>query len=136
MKDETAKTALLDRAFLTAAAGRIAWGALALAAPRLNARLAGVGDRATPEVVYLTRIFGARAIALGLGYLGGDEPARRRWQRVCLFVDTADTAGGLGHLLRGDVRRGSALAMTLLTGSYAVLGGIGLLNRRRNIHNS
>lgn len=120
----------LQKAFLGLAAGRVAWGVLALAAPRLNTRLAGMADRATPETVYLIRIFGARALALGLGYLGSDQRARIRWQRLCLIMDSLDTLSGLGHLLRGDTRRGTALAFTTLTGGYAAIGLGGLLADR------
>ncbi|MQA09512.1 MAG: hypothetical protein GEU98_13350 [Pseudonocardiaceae bacterium] len=77
----------MNKAFGCAAVGRIAWGTLALVAPRLNTRLVGAADRTTPEVVYLIRIFGARAVALGVGYLASDRPARTMWQRLCLLMD-------------------------------------------------
>ena len=121
----------LHRAFEAAATGRIVWGALALLAPGLNLRVAGVGDRDTPEMRYLIRVFGARAAALGLGYLLADEDERRRWRRICLFVDTTDTAHGAAHVIRGDIRRGSAAALTAATGTYATLGLIGLMSDRK-----
>lgn len=62
----------MERALEMAAGGRVAWGVLALAAPGLNVRLAGIGDRDGPELRYMIRIFGSRAAALGLGYLLGD----------------------------------------------------------------
>lgn len=120
----------LRRAFRGAATGRIVWGVLALLAPRLNARLAGGPDRVTPEVIYLIRVFGSRALALGLGYLLSDRRARERWQRLCLIVDVSDTVAGLSHLVRGDVRRGSAAALTAVTGTYAALGVAGVLTTR------
>lgn len=125
------KTTTLSRAFETAALGRIAWGALALVAPGLNVRAAGTADRDSPEMRYLVRVFGARAAALGIGYLLADEDERRRWRRICLFVDTTDTVHGAAHVLRGDIRRGSAAALTTATGTYAALGLIGLWSDRR-----
>lgn len=105
----------------TAASGRVVWGALALAAPGLNMKLAGMGHRETPELRYMIRIFGSRAVALGVGYLLSDPAARRRWGRLCLLVDACDTAAGLVHLIRGDVPRGAAAGLVAITGTYAAL---------------
>ena len=117
----------LERGFQAAAIGRIAWGVAALVAPGLNVRAAGIGDRETPEVRYLVRIFGARAAALGLGYLLANDVERRRWRRICLFVDTADTVHGAAQVVRGDVPRAAAAALTAATGTYAALGLTGVL---------
>ncbi|MGI5171793.1 hypothetical protein ACQEU3_46355 [Spirillospora sp. CA-253888] len=68
----------MKRALETAAAGRIAWGALALAAPGLNVKLAAMRHRDAPELRYMIRVFGSRALALGLGYLLSEPAARRR----------------------------------------------------------
>ncbi|MEU8803053.1 hypothetical protein [Spirillospora sp. NPDC048819] len=111
----------MERAMETAASGRVVWGALALAAPGLNVKLAGMGHRDTPELRYMIRIFGSRAVALGAGYLLSDPAARRRWRRLCLLVDACDTAAGLVHLIRGDVPRGAAAGLTAITGTYAAL---------------
>ncbi|GAA1592997.1 hypothetical protein GCM10009678_89010 [Actinomadura kijaniata] len=116
----------MERVLEAAAGGRIAWGALALAAPGLNVRLAGAADRDTPEIRYLIRVFGSRALALGLGYLLSDPRARRRWRRICLAVDLCDTAAGAVHLVRGDVPRASAAGLTAFTGGYAALGLLAL----------
>ncbi|MFI6517935.1 hypothetical protein ACIBF1_20430 [Spirillospora sp. NPDC050679] len=116
----------MKRAMETAAAGRVAWGALALAAPGLNVKLAGMRDRDTPELRYMIRVFGSRAVALGLGYLLSEPAARRRWRRLCLMVDLCDTSAGTAHLVRGDIRRGPAAALTAITGGYAALGILAL----------
>ena len=117
----------LRRGFEAAAVGRIVWGLAALATPGLNVRAAGIRVRDTPELRYLIRIFGARAAALGIGYLLASDEERRRWRRICLFVDSADTLHGAAHVIRGDVPRASAAALTVATGSYAALGLVGLL---------
>ncbi|WP_207939031.1 hypothetical protein [Actinomadura darangshiensis] len=121
----------MERALEMAASGRVVWGALALAAPGLNVKLAGIGDRDTPELRYLIRIFGSRAVALGLGYLLSDPAARRRWRRLCLMVDVCDTAAGLAHVVRGDVPRGSAAGLAAITGGYATLGLLALRAEER-----
>ncbi|MEU8344067.1 hypothetical protein AB0C74_20410 [Spirillospora sp. NPDC048832] len=116
----------MERAMEMLAGGRVAWGALALAAPGLNVRLAGMGSRDTPELRYLIRVFGSRAVALGAGYLMSDPAARRRWRRLCLLVDACDTAAGLVHLARGDVPRGAAAGLVSITGAYAVIDALAL----------
>ncbi|WP_280317007.1 hypothetical protein [Nocardia wallacei] len=102
------------------AAGRIALGAAALLAPRQLGRALGI--RLSPESVYLTRIFGARAVALGLGYLTAPATERPRWQRLALMVDILDTTHGAGHLVRGDVARSASAPLVALTATYMAIG--------------
>ncbi len=75
-----------------------------------------------PELDYMTRIFGARAIALGAGYLGTSGRDRRLLQRLAFLVDVVDTVGGIGHLRRGDMPRHTSEALVALTGVYAAIG--------------
>ena len=71
----------------------------------------------------MTRIFGGRALALGAGYLLSEPgPGRRLWQHLALIVDVTDTATGLAHVARRDLGHGNAVALTALTGTYAVIG--------------
>ena len=86
----------------------------------------GAGYAATPELDYMNRVFGARAFALGSGYLLSSGDARRLWQRLAFAIDVSDTIAGIGHLRRGDIPRGSAIAATALTGSYMLVGAAGL----------
>ena len=55
----------------------------------------------TPELEYMTRVFGVRAVALGVGYLASSGDARRLWHRLWLLCDAADTAMGAGMLASG-----------------------------------
>ena len=124
----TAQTTTADLLQITLrgmAAGRIALGAASLAAPGALARALGVQQ--TPELDYMTRIFGARAVALGLGYLTTPEAERPRWQRLSLMVDITDTAHGAAHLVRGDLPRPAAVAMVALTGGYMTVGATRLV---------
>jgi hypothetical protein len=70
----------------------------------------------------MNRVFGARAIGLGSGYLLSSGDARRLWQRLAFVIDTSDTIAGIGHLRRGDIPLASALAATALTGGYMLVG--------------
>ena len=84
------------------AAFRIGLGAASWIAPRSLAQLYGVPEKqVTSELEYMTRVFGARAVALGVGYLASSGNARKLWVRLWLLVDTADTAMGAGMLSRG-----------------------------------
>ena len=106
----------LGTAMTGLAAFRIALGAASWIAPRRMARTFGAADGAvTPELEYMTRVFGVRAIALGVGYLASSGDARGLWHRLWLLCDTADTAMGVGMVAGGrlDPKVGaSALATT------------------------
>lgn len=126
--------AALRRAFTAAAVGRILLGATAFAYPASQTRMNGVPDHVlSTELKYLIRIFGARALALGVGYLSSDEPNRRRWQYIGLMVDTLDNLNALmemKRLERGDPRIRSLLSLMAVTGPYAILGAVGAVTRR------
>jgi hypothetical protein len=98
------------------AAFRIALGAASWIAPGPLARAYGVPEeRLTPELEYMTRVFGVRAVALGVGYLASSGEARGLWHRVWLLCDAADTVMGAGMLASGRLspdRGVSALATT------------------------
>jgi hypothetical protein len=120
-----------DRAFELLALGRVVWGVAAYLAPDANARVAGLPGRPSGETVYLTRVFGSRAFALGSGYLLSDARHRKVWQRLGLVVDVGDTMAGIVHLVRGDVPRRSAALLTLATGTYAAVGAAGVAKSLR-----
>src|SRR5206468_3247597 len=104
------------------AAFRIGLGAASWIAPGPLARLYGVPKkRLTPELEYMTRIFGARAVALGIGYLASSGNARRLWVRLWLLVDTADTAMGAGMMSGGRLGpKVGALALATTTPAMAL----------------
>jgi hypothetical protein len=102
------------------ALGRVLLAAASLAAPRGFAKIVGVTP--SPELTYMTRIYGARACAMGLAYLTSATAERRRWKRFSLAVDTIDTVNGFAHLLRRDLPLRAVLSMVALTGTYAAIG--------------
>jgi hypothetical protein len=110
----------VDAGLTAMALGRLALGALSLASPRAGARLFGMERSLSPELTYMARVFGIRAIALGAGYLASEGEARRLWQRLAFARDISDTVAGAGHLRRGDLP--PALPLTAMTGTYAAIG--------------
>jgi alanine dehydrogenase len=86
------------------AAFRIALGAASWIAPRRMARSYGLPEeQVTPSLVYMTRIFGVRAIALGVGYLASSGEGRGLWHRLWVLCDTADTIMGAGMVANGEL---------------------------------
>lgn len=79
---------------LNLARGRVALGVAAFAAPGLTVKLMGLGG-GDPGRDFVTRMFAAREIALGAGYLLSGDPGRRLWGRLGLAVDSLDTVNGL-----------------------------------------
>jgi hypothetical protein len=95
---------LLGNGMTGLAAFRIALGAASWIAPRTLARSNGVGgEQMTPALEYMTRVFGVRAIALGVGYLSSSGDARRLWHRLWLLCDAADTVMGVGMVAGGRI---------------------------------
>jgi hypothetical protein len=96
---------------------RIALGTAAWVAPRRLSRSFGVPEeRITPELDYMNRVFGVRAVTLGVGYLAASPEARPLWHRLWLLCDTADTVMGAGMVHRGSLRGKSAAGGLATTG--------------------
>jgi hypothetical protein len=101
---------------------RIVLGAAAWAAPGRLSRAFGVPEsRITAELDYMNRVFGVRAITLGLGYLAASEEGRALWHRLWLLCDTADTAMGAAMVARGRLGGRSGAAALLTTGLAAAI---------------
>jgi hypothetical protein len=105
----------VDGMMTNLARGRVALGLAALAAPRLTVKLMGLGGAADPGRDYVARMFAAREIALGAGYLLSDGDARRLWARLGLAVDSLDVLNGLKT-------RGS-LPLWVTAGAVGIAGG-------------
>jgi hypothetical protein len=99
------------------AAFRIVLGTVAWVAPRGLSRLFGVPpERVTPELEYMNRVFGVRAVTLGVGYLASSGEARRLWHRLWILCDAADTAMGTRMVARGRLGPYTGAAALLTTG--------------------
>jgi hypothetical protein len=99
------------------AAFRIALGAFAWIAPRTMNRIFGV-PRAdgSSALIYMNRVFGVRAVSLGVGYLASSGEARELWHRLWLLCDSADTAMGAAMVARGELTGLTALQALAITG--------------------
>lgn len=128
---EVKKSSGLDGALRGLAIGRLVVGAVARLSPGPTSRLSLSGPSAGPEYDYMTRVFGARAIALGTGYLASDGYARRLWQRLAFFCDVSDTIAGVAILRPGSVPTPAGVWLTALTGTYAAIGAARILEDAR-----
>jgi hypothetical protein len=107
---------------------RIVLGAASWIAPRQVSRAFGVSEsRITPELEYMTRVFGVRAVTLGVGYLASSGDGRALWHRLWLLCDTADTAMGAAMVRRGELEGLSAAAALTTTGGAATIDLAGFL---------
>lgn len=104
------------------AAVRIVLGAFAWLAPRALNRVFAVPRRdESAALIYMNRVFGVRAVALGVGYLASEGEARALWHRLWLLCDGADTVMGAGMVLRGELRGLTAIqALGITAGATAI----------------
>ncbi len=117
-----------ERIPIALATGRLALGTGAWLAPTRSARALQLPSSGRPESHYLLRIYGIRAIALGLStLLAPAGPQRGRAQRIGLLVDIADTLAAPASRLASPARQLSQL----LTGTYATLGALALARSPR-----
>ncbi|MBG6093448.1 hypothetical protein [Actinomadura viridis] len=112
---EDQKRDRVDDLMVHLARGRVALGAAAFAAPGLTVRLIGMGKGGDAGRDYMTRMFAAREIALGAGYLLSRGSSRRTWARLGLAVDSLDIVNGL--------RSRQGLPLWVTAGAVAVAGG-------------
>ncbi len=94
------------RAACLYAASRVGLGALLVAVPRVVEGWVGPGARRS-EAKMLTRVAGARDLALGLGTLMAlrEGTPVRRWLQVAAAVDASDALVSLGALRHLTARR-------------------------------
>ncbi|GAA4082255.1 hypothetical protein GCM10022214_46670 [Actinomadura miaoliensis] len=110
----------MDDLLLQVARGRVALGVAGLAAPRLTTRLVGMGRGPDAGRDFVVRMFAAREIVLGAGYLLGDRASRRTWARYGLLADALDTVAALKT--RGGVPPWATAGAAAAAGACAALG--------------
>jgi hypothetical protein len=111
---EDQKRDRVDDLMVQVARGRVALGVAALTVPGLTVRLMGLGRGTDHGRDVVTRMFAAREIALGAGYLLSGDPHRKLWARLGLVVDALDTATA--------VRSRKGLPLWASAGATAVAG--------------
>lgn len=101
---------------------RIGLGAFAWLAPRAMNRIFGVPrSDDSPAFVYMNRVFGVRAVTLGIGYLASSGEARKLWHRLWLLCDAADTTMGAAMVARRELTGlTAAQALTITGGATAI----------------
>jgi hypothetical protein len=101
---------------------RVVLGTFAWVAPRTMNRIFGVPRRDdSPALIYMNRVFGVRAISLGVGYLTSSGEARALWQRLWLLCDAADTAMGVAMTARGELSAVTAVQALAITGGATAI---------------
>lgn len=110
----------VDELMVQVARGRVALGVTAFAAPALTVRLMGMGRGADAGRDFVTRMFAAREIALGAGYLLSGEDGRRLWARLGLGVDALDSVTALRG--RKGVPLWAAAGALAVSGSAVAVG--------------
>jgi len=91
--------------------GRVAVGSVALANPDLAAKLFQLDPATNPQLLYLTRLFGSREIALGLVTLLARDKTRRNLVLAGILVDAADAATGYLAMQEGTVSKKTAFTL-------------------------
>lgn len=111
---------------------RIGLGAFAWLAPRAMNRLFGVPrSDDSPAFVYMNRVFGVRAVTLGIGYLASSGEARKLWHRLWLLCDAADTTMGTAMVARRELTGLTAAQALAITGGATAID-IAALQRSRS----
>ena len=103
------------------AAGRIVLGVTSLVAPRAFATAVGVVNP-SDELSYMTRVYGARAVAMGTGYLTATPHEQARWAKLSLAIDISDTIAGTRQAFPNRTSRRPVAVMIVLTATYAAVG--------------
>ncbi len=91
--------------------GRIAVGTLAVASPDRAAKTFQLDATANPQLSYVTRLFGAREIALGLATVLSSGKTRRNLILLGILVDASDVATGYLGVQDGAVSQKTAAAL-------------------------
>lgn len=110
--------------------GRIAVGAVSLLTPGLAGRAMLLDPDENPQLPYLTRLFGAREIALGAVTLTATGATRDRLLTAGIAVDTADAATGVVGAARGQVSKVAGLGLAAVALGAVATGVAGMSGKR------
>lgn len=110
--------------------GRIAIGAASLYDPTMTARRMMLDPAGSPQLPYLTRLFGTREIAIGTATLLASGASRRNLVLLGVLVDAADAAAGYLATKDGSVPAKAGQGMTAVASGAVVAGLVGLRSRR------
>jgi hypothetical protein len=99
-----------DRRLLALIGGRLVVGGGALLAPRLTGRVFGIDPDQNPAAPYVGRLFGVRAVLMGLSLAASTGDEREHQLRGGVAVDIVDALAAIAALRTGglDARAGAA----------------------------
>lgn len=107
------------------ALARIAFGTAAWVAPHGTLKVAGVPID-SPRAPYLSRMFGAREVALGAMQMLASGDQRDALIKVGIAVDASDAVAGLLTMRGGAVSKPKALLLGAVAASAVVTGVLAL----------
>ncbi len=107
----------------TMALTRIGAGALSWAQPEQAARSFGIKGETN---AYLSRLFGIRDIALGLGLMSRNPAVRKATLRLGMLCDSFDCAAGALETKQGKLTSAGSAVLVGGAAAFAVLGAIAL----------
>jgi hypothetical protein len=99
--------------------------------PKFTMLTMGLDPHINPQAAYLTRLFGVRDMALGVGVLSTRGDARKTWWRIGMMCDLGDALAGVVSARGGQLPdRPRLLAPALVAAGIAgaALGAGALLS--------
>jgi hypothetical protein len=112
------------------AVGRVVLGAIALVFPTLAARIFMLKVSSNPQLPYMTRLFGAREIAVGALTLTAPESARTSMVGLGMAVDGSDAIAGFAAARSGAVSKPVGVLLTGGALAAVAAGASSFANRR------
>jgi hypothetical protein len=111
-------------------ASRMAFGIAIWTLPGPVGKAFGVGMTRDPLAIYLSRLMGARDVALAWELLVTEGDAQRQWLLACMVCDAADTLAAVAAGRNGLSKRTTAMLLAASLGPM-VRGAIVLNTRER-----
>jgi len=100
-----------SRALNSMIASRIAFGAAIWTLPGPVGKAFGVDMTRDPLAMYLSRLMGARDVALAWELYVTEGDAQRRWLIACMVCDAADTLAAIAAGRNGLPKRATAMLL-------------------------
>jgi len=107
-------------------ASRIAFGIAAWLFPRAAAKAFGFDMTGNPQLPYLARLIGTRDAILAYGLLTSEGDEQKRWLRIGLANDGADTVAAIAGGVGGYLPRRTAAILTAAALAPMIRGAIAL----------
>ena len=100
-----------SRALTGLIASRMAFGVAIWTLPGPVGKAFGVDITRDPLAIYLSRLMGARDVALAWELLATEGDTQRKWLIACMVCDAADTLAAIAAGRKGLSKRTTAMAL-------------------------